>query len=111
MLSNSLDEHLTVGYNTSDELVYIDRTISGKDAFSQKFPGIHNAPLTLSQTESLVMKAYIDKASIELFINDGQRVLTEIFFPNEDYNNISLFAEKGSVILESGTVYSLKSIR
>lgn len=110
ILSNSLDEHLTVGYSTSDELVYIDRTISGKDAFSEQFPGIHKAPLKLSQTESLVMKAYIDKASIELFINDGQRVMTEIFFPNKDYNKISLFAEKGSVILESGTVYSLKSI-
>ena len=54
VLSNSLDEHLTVGYSTSNELVYIDRTISGKDAFSEKFPGIHKAPLTLSQTESLV---------------------------------------------------------
>jgi fructan beta-fructosidase len=111
MLSNSLDEQLTVGYSTSDELVYIDRTISGKDEFSEQFPGIHKAPLSLSTTESIVMNAYIDKASIELFINDGQRVMTEIFFPSEDYDKISLFAHNGSVILESGIVYSLKSIR
>jgi fructan beta-fructosidase len=110
MLSNSLDEQLSIGYSTSEELVYIDRTISGKDEFSEQFPGIHKAPLTVSPTESLVMKAYIDKASIELFINNGQRVMTEIFFPNEDYNKISLFADNGSVILKSGTVYGLKSI-
>lgn len=110
VLSNSLNEHLTVGYSTSDELVYIDRTISGKDEFSEQFPGFHKAPLTVPPTEFLVMKAYIDKASIELFINNGQIVMTEIFFPNEDYNKISLFADNGSVILNSGTVYSLKSI-
>jgi fructan beta-fructosidase len=110
MLSNSLNEHLTAGYSTSDELVYIDRTNSGKDDFSEHFPGFHKAPFTLSPSESLVMKAYIDKSSIELFINNGQRVMTEIFFPNEDYNKISLFADNGSVILKSGTVYSLKSI-
>ena len=110
MLSNSLDEQLTVGYSTSDELVYIDRTISGKDEFSEQFPGIHKAPLSLSTTESIMMNAYIDKASIELFINQGKSVMTEIFFPSEDYDKISLFAHNGSVILESGIVYNLKSI-
>jgi fructan beta-fructosidase len=80
------------------------------DGFSEQFPGIHKAPFALSTTESIVMKAYIDKASIELFINDGQRAMTEIFFPNEDYDKISLFAHNGSVTVESGIVYKLNPI-
>ena len=110
VLGNSLDEQLTVGYSTFKDIVYIDRTESGKDRFSEHFPGIHTAPLALSPTGSLVMNVYIDKASIELFVNDGERVMTEIFFPNEDYDQISLFANTGSVELKSGSVYSLESI-
>ncbi|MFC2090422.1 glycoside hydrolase family 32 protein [Bacteroidota bacterium] len=108
ILANTLDEHITVGYNILEEFVFIDRTKSGKDAFSEQFPGLHKAPIAVPANRQLRMKAYIDKASIELFINDGKRVMTEIFFPNEDYNRISLYANNGSVELRSGSVYSLK---
>jgi levanase/fructan beta-fructosidase len=33
------------------------------------------------------MKLVIDKTSIEIFFNDGEKVLTEIFFPNEHFSN------------------------
>jgi len=109
VLSNELNEHLIIGYNTSDENLYIDRTLSGKKAFSDQFPGIHRAPLKIDASETLKIRAFVDKSSIELFVNDGECVMTEIFFPNEDFDHFSLFADNGSVKLKSGTIYSLNS--
>ncbi|MFW5645464.1 MAG: glycoside hydrolase family 32 protein [Bacteroidota bacterium] len=109
-LENDSSQYIIFGYDVSGKFAYIDRTHSGKTEFSENFPGIHKAPLDLSLNEEIHVHAFIDKASIEVFINDGERVITEIYFPDKDFSMVSLFAENGSVLLRSGEIYELKSI-
>ncbi len=63
--------------------------------------------LVLSNTlgQQLVL---VDRSSVELFVNSGKVVLTEIFFPDEDYHQISLIAGGGAMELLNGSIYSLR---
>jgi sucrose-6-phosphate hydrolase SacC (GH32 family) len=58
----------------------------------------------------LTIKALVDKASIEVFVNDGKIALTDLFFPTEDYTKIELYSKGGNAELTSGTLYPLKSV-
>ncbi|MCF8307755.1 MAG: GH32 C-terminal domain-containing protein [Bacteroidales bacterium] len=107
-LSNGSNEELLVGYNEATEQLYIDRRKSGKTKFAETFPTVQRAPLKVDN--KLSMRIYVDKASVELFVNDGERVMTSIVFPNQVYDSFDLFAENGSVYLESAKVHQLSSI-
>jgi fructan beta-fructosidase len=109
-ISNSDNEFIEIGIKTADELMYIDRRYSGKTGFKEEFAGLHTAPLNLNTSEEIELQIFIDKSSIEVFYNDGEVVMTEIFFPNEDLNQITLISENGSIKLKSGKIYSLNSI-
>ena len=50
------------------------------------------------------------RAFVELFADDGTVVLTDIFFPQEDFDQIRLFCEGGTVELESGKLYEWKGV-
>jgi sucrose-6-phosphate hydrolase SacC (GH32 family) len=56
------------------------------------------------------MHLLIDVSSVELFAEDGRVVMTDIFFPNEDFSRLTVFAKNGSVKLDSGQLYDLVSI-
>jgi fructan beta-fructosidase len=47
-------------------------------------------------------------ASCELFADDGATVLTDIFFPNEDFTKVELKAKNGKILLKSGKIYQLE---
>jgi sucrose-6-phosphate hydrolase SacC (GH32 family) len=51
----------------------------------------------------------VDVASVELFVDNGIIVMTEIFFPTETYATTSLFAENGMAKLVSGEIYPLEA--
>ena len=66
----------------------IDRTQSGVIDFSTEFPVIHNAPLHAIGVENI--RLFIDRSSIEIFINEGELVLTELVFPTSPYTKVNL---------------------
>lgn len=51
----------------------------------------------------------MDTSSIEIFCNDGERVLTSRIFPNEDATGIKASTESGQVYLKF-TKYELKRV-
>jgi fructan beta-fructosidase len=110
ILGNSIGQKVVAGYNTADNYIYVDRKQSGKSEFSDMFAGIHTATMNQDPAELLTMHAFVDKASIELFVNQGARLMTEVFFPDEDFNQLRLFASNGNVKLESAIIYQLRSI-
>jgi len=50
----------------------------------------------------------VDKASAELFINDGEIVMTTLFFPTEIMNVMNLFTTPGKLNAENITIYNIK---
>ena len=108
ILSNSKNEKLIVGLDRTSKQIFIDRTNAGKSDFSSKFAKKHTAPFT--DDKVLTIKALVDKASIEVFVNDGKIVLTDLFFPTEDYTKIELYSKEGIANLTSGTLHPLESV-
>ena len=107
VIANSKGEKVLIGFEKSTNRFYIDRSEGGKKDFEKGFAGRHYAP---RQTTSMLlkMKLFIDVASVELFADDGEIVMTDIFFPNENFNHISVFSKNGETYLTEGKVWALK---
>jgi|AntRauTorckE6833_2_1112554.scaffolds.fasta_scaffold10188_3 fructan beta-fructosidase len=107
IFSNTRGEEKVVAYNTEDQKLKIDRSQSGLTGFSEDFPVIQEAPLNAKG--SLKLHIYLDKASVEIYADDGKLVMTSIMFPAEDYNKIKAFSKNGNVYIESIEIFDLKS--
>lgn len=96
-LKNSLGEKLVFGMDNKTGELFVDRSGSGKTAFGKNYATpVTKAPLSQVYTHAK-MKVVLDKTSIEIFFNNGEKVLTEIFFPNENFSELTLSTDmKGS---------------
>jgi fructan beta-fructosidase len=91
-LENSLDEYVLIGYQAGNNQFFIDRNQSGKRAFHQEFPRRSFAP-RISTGENIIFDILVDVGSVELFADEGEVVMTALFFPNEPYREISIESE------------------
>ncbi len=80
----------------------MDRTKAGIADFSDAFAKKHKAPLS-EDTETL--RIYVDQSSMELYVNDGSLVLTELVFPNEPYDKVQFKGDRTMVTEVSGHTF------
>ena len=100
-LSNIKNEKYQIGYNGGTNEFFSDRQNAGKKAFSKQFAvEIHTAP-RFSKNPIIEMQIFLDVASAELFADKGWTVMTDIFFPNEDFNQLDLVADGPIELYES----------
>ncbi len=108
VLSNDIGEVTKIGYDKSINQFYIDRTKSGKTDFQNEFAAKHFAPRFINNPSTKI-SLLIDVSSVELFADDGLTVMTELFFPNKDYNHIKIQSAENFSIKKLA-YSSLKSI-
>jgi fructan beta-fructosidase len=108
-ISNSKSESVIIAFDKKMNGFTVDRTGAGKGDFYPQFRGFHTS-IRDYEAKTVKFHLIIDKSSVELFADDGRIVMTEIFFPNEDFNELSLFIENGTVDLIGGKIHELKSI-
>ena len=80
-------------------------------SYSPDFKGILEAHLPISLNsktkknnktpESYKVSIFVDKTSIEVFINDGESVITSLIFPSDFYKNISFSRVGGDVTISN----------
>jgi levanase/fructan beta-fructosidase len=106
-LANSKGDVLKFGYKGSNKQFFVDRNKAGKTSFSDKFSDrIAIAPRTSSAAD-LIGKILLDKTSIELFFDNGQTVMTEIFFPNAPFETLSIESNKEKFTLDNLEIHEL----
>ena len=93
-LANGKGESVTMTYNAKTETFAMDRTKSGKTDFSTDFPALTKAP-TYGKIKTL--QIFIDKSSIEVFDADGKMAMTNIVFPTEPYNRLTVKGGKAKI--------------
>ena len=103
MLSNTKGEYVTITYDSNMGTLSFDRRQSGKTKFSELFPAVTTAPVYGKLTS---LRIYVDKNSIEVFGNDGRTVMTNLVFPNEPYNSLTLSGTR-KVSVSSLKIYPL----
>ena len=108
IFENTIGGKLIIGYSAAAKYIFIDRTKSGNTSFSEKFAGLATAPYTPGNT--LKMHLFIDAASVELFIDEGKLVMTNLFFPVEEYSKLRFFSESPDSYPEMIKYNELKSI-
>lgn len=107
VLSNGQNENVAIVYNVKENTLSFDRHNSGIVDFSQDFPVTTVAP-AFSQDGKLSLRIFIDRASIEVFGNDGKTVMTNIVFPTEPYSKVSLSSKGGNAKITGLNIYSIK---
>ncbi|WP_261305359.1 glycoside hydrolase family 32 protein [Paenibacillus andongensis] len=108
-LRTSETEETIVGYSTHEQLLFIDRSRSGAADFHADFACKHSALLE-AETGNVKMRIFVDRSSIEVFVNDGKLVMTDQIFPLSSSAGIKLYTKEGSVKVKSLTIYTLNSI-
>jgi len=91
--SNSVNEKVVI--KIDDQNISFDRTQAGISDFEAGFPGVHHAKNLVNQVTHI--QIYLDKSSMELFINDGELVMTELVFPSEPYSQLETKGDIGKV--------------
>jgi fructan beta-fructosidase len=90
---------VVIGYDRVSNQYFIDRSRSGITEFNKEFAAKHQAPRFVTNTD-LKMTLVVDVASVELFADNGLTVMTEIFFPSQPFNKISLRSSANASIKE-----------
>ena len=103
------DERTVVGYDAASDSVFVDRTDAGVDDFHEDFAARDAAPLA-TRDGRVKLHVLVDRSSVEVFANDGARVLTHRIFPDSSSTGVSLFAEGGTAQLTQFDAWTLRSI-
>lgn len=104
VLANKHSEQISVQFNLDTQKLLIDRSQSGsnlKDSFTEPI----EAPI--KQKTTYKIRLFVDVASTELFINDGEISLTNLVFPTEPYNLLSFETNEGQIQISKGFIYKL----
>lgn len=107
-LSNGLGEHTTFRIDRGRRRYSVDRSASGAVMFNPAFRRVQTAPI-IGNAKRTFVHLFVDRSSLEVFINHGETVFTTLGFPSKPYDTVTLSADQ-PVRLESGAIYALKSI-
>ena len=105
-LKNSKDEVLKFNFDLKNKKLSIDRTKSGKVDFNKAFAAGMTAPIVTKDTYKI--RLLVDKASVELFVNDGETVMTSTVFPTEAYNKLTFFTADTAWNANDIKIYNIK---
>ncbi|WP_275668491.1 glycoside hydrolase family 32 protein [Pseudoalteromonas sp. Isolate3] len=88
-LSSTNQESVIIQLSPKTGQLSLDRSTSGLIDFDQEFTRLQKAPV-IANLENYQFDIWIDKSSIEVFINDGETTLTSVVFPTEPYSQLSV---------------------
>jgi len=105
IMENDVRERLIIGYSALSKQIYIDRNRAGNSGFSKEFAGVSTAPYSAGSV--LKMHLLVDASSVELFVDDGSLVMTNLVFPTEKYNKLILYSKGGSGMLNKALFHGI----
>ena len=97
-----------VGFDAAQRELFVDRTHSGDVSFSKDFAGRFSAKL--EKNDSVSLHVFVDRSSVEVFANDGERVLSDRIYPAPGSNGIEVYAIGAGGRVVSLTIWALDSI-
>lgn len=105
-LVNGKGEKVSMYYDVVRKQFVMDRSVSGVVDFSRDFPAVTVAPV--DNTDTIHLRLFVDRSSIEAFGEDGKFVMTNLVFPAEPYNKLIFESEENGYTVKSLDVYRLQ---
>ena len=128
-LMNAEGEKTKIYLDMKAGRVVMDRTESGLVAFGEKaephFKENHDrrktesvnyvndfalgtwAPLSLCEGKTYHLNVFVDKCSVEIFVDGGRIAMTNLVFPTVPYNALRFYAEGGEAKVENLNIHKL----
>ncbi len=89
--SNGANDELLLTMMGEGTTFFLDRSKSGKVDFQEDFgKGIQQMPVPNLPDGEYEVSVFIDWSSVEVFINNGQYVMTSQIFPNSHYTDLTV---------------------
>lgn len=105
-LSNAQNEQLALVLDAKNGTVNVDRRSSGWD--EEGFGRLMHAELYSQKEGSAEVRLFLDKCSVEAFINQGLTCITSCCFPTEPYSHMQIKLLDGTLDALSAQIYNLE---
>lgn len=128
-LVNDKGEKTKIYLDMKSGRIVMDRSESGLVAFGEKsephFKENHDrrktesvnyvndfalgtwAPLSLCEGKTYHLNVFVDKCSVEIFVDGGRIAMTNLVFPTVPYNALRFYAEGGEATIENFNIHKL----
>ncbi|HZI68826.1 MAG TPA: glycoside hydrolase family 32 protein [Hanamia sp.] len=94
-----------IGFDASKNEVYVDRSNSGTENINAK--NLTQTMKVNSTNGKIKFEILFDKSSLEVFVNDGEQVLTTYVYPGMDSDLLSAFSFGGQTLIKSLKVWDM----
>lgn len=101
-------EETIIGYSHQEQEFFVQRNQTEEGYFSPYFDGRHSIPVNDEKT--IDIQVLVDQSSVEVFIQDGEYVITDIIFPSDESQEIEFYLETGSVHVKSLEIQPIQSV-
>ncbi len=100
-------EHETVVYyHRKKEAVYFDRTFSGIPLTGRE-PEVNIRACQVGDLDRITFRIFLDRSSVEVFINGGRYVMTGNVYPDPEDLDIEFFSA-GEVVITHAVLYDIE---
>ncbi|MCO7175810.1 glycoside hydrolase family 32 protein [Sporolactobacillus kofuensis] len=106
--SKDKTRHIDVGVFVKGGYIYVNRAFTGQPDKSNK--SVESRVAIPSDKKQVHLKIFVDKTSIEVFVDDGQTVFSDEVFPHLNDQGISLFSEGGTSTFKTIEIKKFRSI-
>ena len=98
-----------IGYDAVKQQFFVDRSLAGDEKIRKE--NIRKTIDLQNPTGTIRMEILVDKSSLEVFFNNGEKVYTTYIFPDTDAYGLSAFATGGTVTIKSLKIWDLSSVK
>jgi fructan beta-fructosidase len=102
-----LGKHTKIAYNTTNQEFFVLRDQTEHTDFHNNFAGRHHAKIPL-ENGTLHLHIFIDTCSIEVFVQQGEIVITDLMFPKNPSSTLELYTKNGSVLVKNLVIWELE---
>jgi fructan beta-fructosidase len=106
-LGNAQGEKTVLSFYLKEKRFMMDRTQSGITQFSHDFPVKTFDLLNRCAGPSYDLHIYVDRCSVEAFVDGGRIAMTNLVFPRSAYDVLRLATDGGTAQFDNLTVYPL----
>lgn len=102
--------YFEIGYDAAKKIVYTDRSKTTTTDFNNKYKKMSRSEAKVNLKNGAVkFRIFFDNSIAEVFVNDGEAVMTNQFYSNKENNGIMLFCN-GATAYSNIDFCTLKSI-
>jgi fructan beta-fructosidase len=110
-LATGNNSYFEIGYDAVKQAIYIDRSKTKHTSINKNYSWLNRfeKPLVLKD-KKLQLHIFYDHSIVEVFVNDGEAVLTAQLFSDDANNGIELFSNDSRTSVIFLKLWDLKSI-